>query len=176
MSDFTPCKLLWLYEPWHLWHYHLLPAVTVWPLTSMTLPLVTCCDCMTPDISDITPCNLLWLYDPWPGLGSRQIFFRLRLWLRLLTFFSIGCWTFFQAQSTISLCFLSSCRAEEPGNFLAAPAPDFFSKRLRLLDFFQAGRLRLPSPVFSTVLNFLFFSVRWLHSGGWIIYFDYQIK
>ena len=47
-------------------------------------------------------------------------------------------------KSTISLCFLSSSRAEEPANFLeapvpihdfffpAAPAPVFFLKRLRL--------------------------------------------
>ena len=33
-------------------------------------------------------------------------------------------------------------RAEEPANFLAAPAPGFFSKRLRLLFFFQAA----PAP------------------------------
>ena len=53
---------------------------------------------------------------------------------------------------------LSSSRAEEPANFLAAPDPDFFSKRLRLM-FFSVGsgsgskepitpgsdRLRLPS-------------------------------
>ena len=39
--------------------------------------------------------------------------------------------------------------AEEPANFLAAPAPDFFSKRLRL----QGAKntlLRLPSPGFLT--------------------------
>ena len=32
--------------------------------------------------------------------------------------------------------------AKEPAIFLAAPAPDFFSKRLRLLFFFQA----VPAP------------------------------
>ena len=39
---------------------------------------------------------------------------------------------------------LSSRRAEVPANFLAAPAPDFFPKRLRLrlLFFFQAA----PAP------------------------------
>ena len=42
-------------------------------------------------------------------------------------------------KSTISLCFLSSSRAEEPANFLAAPAPGFFSKRLLLLTFFPSG-------------------------------------
>ena len=31
------------------------------------------------------------------------------------------------------------CRAGEPANFLAAPAPDFFPKLLRLLVFFQAA-------------------------------------
>ena len=47
-----------------------------------------------------------------------------------------------------------SRRAEEPANFLAAPAPDFFSKRLRLVVFFKwpwlhgakNTRLRLTSP------------------------------
>ena len=51
--------------------------------------------------------------------------------------------------STISLCFLYSRRAEEPAIFLAtpAPAPHFFSKRLRLrLLFFFSNWLRLPSP------------------------------
>ena len=44
-------------------------------------------------------------------------------------------------KSTISLCFLSSRRAEELANFLAAPAPEFFFKRLRLwlLFFFSSG-------------------------------------
>ena len=36
-------------------------------------------------------------------------------------------------------------RAWEPANFLAAPAPDFFSKRLRLQGA-KNTRLRLPSP------------------------------
>ena len=31
------------------------------------------------------------------------------------------------------------CRAGEPANFLAAPAPDFFPKLLRLLVFFSSG-------------------------------------
>ena len=58
--------------------------------------------------------------------------------------------------STISLCFLSSRRAEEPANFLVAPAPYFFPsgsgagsryffKRLRLQGA-KKTRLRLPSP------------------------------
>ena len=42
----------------------------------------------------------------------------------------------------ISLCFLYSRRAKE-AKCLAAPAPDFFSKRLRLLVFFKRLRLRL---------------------------------
>ena len=37
---------------------------------------------------------------------------------------------------------MQGCRAGEPANFLAAPAPDFFPKRLRLLVFFFE-RLRL---------------------------------
>ena len=60
------------------------------------------------------------------------------------------------------ILFIISFRAEELANFLAAPAPDFFSKRLRLrlrlLVFFSSGsgskepktpgsdRLLLPSP------------------------------
>ena len=53
-------------------------------------------------------------------------------------------------QSAISLCFLSSRKAEPAANFLAAPAPDFFLqdpgfflKRLRLQG---AKNTRLPSP------------------------------
>ena len=40
------------------------------------------------------------------------------------------------------MLFIFSQGAQEPANFLAAPAPDYFSMRLRLLVFFQAA----PDP------------------------------
>ena len=86
------------------------------------------------------------------GLGSRLIFQRPGSWLFFLRgpgsdygswFFpkwlwprlqgakknGSGSWLFYPKKSnksTISLCFLSSSRAEEPAYFEAAPVPDFF--------------------------------------------------
>ena len=69
---------------------------------------------------------------------------------------------------TLSYIFIyPSTRAGEPSNFLAAPAPDFFPKRLRLLVFFSGSgskepktlgsdrlRLRLPSSVLSYTFKY----------------------
>ena len=49
--------------------------------------------------------------------------------------------------STISLGFSSSRRAEEPANFLAAPAPDFFFQAALAPGFFtQAAPAPAPQP------------------------------
>ena len=69
------------------------------------------------------------------------------------------------------LMLLSSGRTEEPANFLAAPAPDIFSNRLRLLFFFQVTlepKKATPAPklpdtdfrLFATPAQLLFLSVQ----------------
>ena len=50
---------------------------------------------------------------------------------------SIPCYLIFPVNLTMVLSTIF--RAGEPANFLAAPAPDFFPKRPRLLVFFSSG-------------------------------------
>ena len=69
---------------------------------------------------------IIWL----PDLNHLQIFLQL-LW-----------WNYHFFRNTLShYCFSRTLptRAGEPVNFLAAPAPDFFFKRLRLLIFSPSG-------------------------------------
>ena len=72
---------------------------------------------------------------------------------------------FFLKKSTISLCFLSYIRAEEPANFLAAPAPDFFSKRLRLWLTVSRDRDRffLNSYLFFAFTNCRLYYIPYVH-------------
>ena len=75
-------------------------------------------------------------------------------------------------KSTISLYFLSTIKAEEPANFLAAPAPDFFPSGSGSFScFFQAAPAQgsqkhaapAPQPCFLLLCSFFYLFSSFYH-------------